>query len=53
MLVVSCRNYLLLLSVNNRNISIQAVQYILVGEALQEFFLAFLLATRKANQLAN
>ncbi len=33
--------------------SVQAVQYILVGGALQGLFLAFLLATRKANQLAN
>ncbi|QNF32741.1 helix-turn-helix domain-containing protein [Adhaeribacter swui] len=33
--------------------SVQAVQYILVGGALQGVCLAFLLATRKANQLAN
>jgi AraC-like DNA-binding protein len=33
--------------------SIQAVQYILVGGALQGVVLAILLATRRANQLAN
>ncbi len=33
--------------------SVQAVQYILVGGALQGLFLTFLLATRKANRLAN
>ena len=33
--------------------TIQVLQYILVGGALQGLFLAFLLATRQANQLAN